>query len=82
MSYSGRSMCIRWKLGWLPGSQPKSCPKHPDNSLSKEHDIQCLDMHRMLQMLITIENFLSLLLNLLLTRKSRSFQSVSSWLLC
>ena len=56
---------VRWKLGWLPGDQPKPCPKHPDCTLSKKHVIQCLDMHRRLKMPTTIEDPSSFLLNLL-----------------
>ncbi|KAL4213044.1 hypothetical protein AB4K20DRAFT_1974647 [Rhizopus microsporus] len=29
MSKSECSRCIRWRLGWLPGGKPRSCPKHP-----------------------------------------------------
>ncbi|EIE76153.1 hypothetical protein RO3G_00857 [Rhizopus delemar RA 99-880] len=35
MSYSERSRCVHWRLGWSPGNQPKPCHKHPDRSHSK-----------------------------------------------
>ncbi|EIE82274.1 hypothetical protein RO3G_06979 [Rhizopus delemar RA 99-880] len=75
--YSEISRCIRWRLDWLPGSHPKPCPKHPDSSLSKKHAIQYLGMLQMLQVPITIENPSPFLLNLLPTRKPRSFRSAS-----
>ncbi|KAG1136273.1 hypothetical protein G6F37_011185 [Rhizopus arrhizus] len=68
MPYSERSRCVRWRLGRLPGGQPKSCTKHPDRSLSKKYAIQCLDMRQNLQMPTTIEDSLPFLLNLLPTR--------------
>lgn len=80
MSYSERSRCVCWKLDWPLGSQPKPCLKHHDSSLSKKHTIQCLDMHRRLQRPTTIEEPMSFLLNLLPTRKPRSFQYVPSWI--
>jgi hypothetical protein len=48
LSYSEHSRCVRWKLGCLYGGQPKPCPKHNDRSFTKNHDIQCLNMHRKL----------------------------------
>lgn len=81
ISYSERSRCVRWGLDWLPGSQPKLCHQHPGRSLSKIHVIQCLDMHQRLQMPINIEDPLSFPLNMLPSRKPRSFQSVCSWFL-
>ncbi|PHZ13565.1 uncharacterized protein RHIMIDRAFT_236619 [Rhizopus microsporus ATCC 52813] len=65
MSKSERSRCIRWRLGWLPGSKPQTCPKHPMQQLSKSHAISCLDMYRRLFMPETIRDPLSFLLNML-----------------
>ncbi|KAG0885188.1 hypothetical protein G6F15_004451 [Rhizopus arrhizus] len=65
MSMSERSRCIRWRLGWLPGGKPWPCPKQPTQQLSKNHAINCLDMHRRLFMPETIRDPLSFLLNVL-----------------
>ncbi|KAL4209705.1 hypothetical protein AB4K20DRAFT_1977725 [Rhizopus microsporus] len=70
MSKSERSCCILWRLGWLPGGKPRSCPKHPTQLLSKKHTVSCLDMHRRLFMPETIRDPLSSLLNMLLLRPS------------
>ncbi|KAG1460301.1 hypothetical protein G6F46_005731 [Rhizopus delemar] len=56
---------VPWKLGLLYGGQPNPCPKHHDRTLSKKHVIQCLHIHRRLQIPTTIEDPLSFLLNLL-----------------
>jgi hypothetical protein len=70
MPKSERSRCIRWRLGWLPGGKPRPCPKHPTQQLSKNHAINCLDMHRRLFMPETIRDPLSFLLNMLSLRPS------------
>ncbi|KAI9468072.1 MAG: hypothetical protein EXX96DRAFT_598119 [Benjaminiella poitrasii] len=72
---SGRSRCLRWRLGWLPLDKPQACPCHPNVLFRRSHSISCLDMHKRLQMLRTIDDPLSYLLNQLpptfLTKKSR-----------
>ncbi|KAG1449789.1 hypothetical protein G6F46_008664 [Rhizopus delemar] len=45
MSKSERSHCMRWRLGWLPDGKPRPCPKYPMQQHSKNHAINCLDMH-------------------------------------
>ena len=79
MSKSERSRCIRWRLGWLPGGQYKTCPRHPSQPFTKAHAVHCLQMHRKLMMPETISDPLSFLLNMLPTRKPRSPNTVSSW---
>ena len=64
MTRKERSRCIRWRLGWLPGGKPRPCPFHPNQTLTKSHAIQCLNMHNRLQMPSTIKDPLSFLLNL------------------
>ncbi|KAG0750055.1 hypothetical protein G6F62_001504 [Rhizopus arrhizus] len=63
-----RSRCIRWRLGWLPGGAPKSCPNHANNNLSRRHAISCLNMHHRLCMPETIADLIPFLLNMLPTR--------------
>ncbi|KAG1537815.1 hypothetical protein G6F46_012598 [Rhizopus delemar] len=70
LSKSERSRCIRWRLGWLPSGKPRPCPKHPMQQLSKNHAINCLDMHRRLFMPKTAQDPLSFLLNMLPLRPS------------
>ncbi|KAG1492508.1 hypothetical protein G6F52_012746 [Rhizopus delemar] len=70
MSKSERSRCIRRRLGWLLGGKPRPCPKHPTQQLSKNHAINCLDMHRRLFMPETVQDPLSFLLNMLPLRPS------------
>ena len=79
MSKSERSRCIRWRLGWLPGGQYKTCPRHPSQPFTKAHAVHCLQMHRKLMMPETISDPLSFLLNMLPTRKPRSPNTVRSW---
>ena len=63
MSNAERNSCIRWRLGWLPGDNPRSCPKHPTQYLSKNHAIDCLTIHRCFFMPETIKDSLSFLMN-------------------
>ncbi|KAG1540170.1 hypothetical protein G6F49_012192 [Rhizopus delemar] len=79
MSKSERSRCIRWRLGWLPGGKPRPCPKHPMQQLSKNHAINCLDMHRRLFMPETVQDPLSFLLNMLPLRPSIPPSSALTW---
>ncbi|KAG1138667.1 hypothetical protein G6F37_009849 [Rhizopus arrhizus] len=70
MLKSDRSCCIRWRLGWLPGGKPRPCPKYPAQQFSKNHAINCLDMHRCLFLPETIRDPLSFVLNMLPLRPS------------
>ncbi|KAG1167700.1 hypothetical protein G6F36_012458 [Rhizopus arrhizus] len=79
MSKSERSRCIRWRLGWLPDGKPRPCPKHPMQQLSKNHAINCLDMHRRLFMPKTAQDPLSFLLNMLPLRPSIPPSSALIW---
>ncbi|KAG1545308.1 hypothetical protein G6F47_006039 [Rhizopus delemar] len=79
MSKSERSRCIRWRLGWLPDGKPRPCPKHPMQQLSKNHAINCLDMHRRLFMPETVQDPLSFLLNMLPLRPSIPQSSALIW---
>jgi hypothetical protein len=78
MTRSERSRCIRWRLGWLPGGKPSPCPRHPTCTLTKQHAIHCLEMHRRLYMPSTISDPLSFLLNLLPMKKP-SVSAATSW---
>ncbi|KAG0783374.1 hypothetical protein G6F22_008709 [Rhizopus arrhizus] len=49
MSYAERSRSVRWRLGWLPGGEPKPCIFHPTGKFTRSHAIGCLHMHRRLQ---------------------------------
>ncbi|KAG0763500.1 hypothetical protein G6F57_000790 [Rhizopus arrhizus] len=73
MSKSERSRCIRW----LPGGKPRPCPKYPTQQLSKNHAINCLDMHRRLFVPETIRDPLSFLLNMLPLRPSVPFPNLA-----
>ncbi|KAG1548195.1 hypothetical protein G6F49_009974 [Rhizopus delemar] len=81
MTRKERSRCIRWRLGWLPGGKPRPCPIHPNQTLTKSHAIQCLNMHNRLQMPSAIEDPLSFLLNILPTKLPRSSHTVTPWIL-
>ncbi|ORE09469.1 hypothetical protein BCV72DRAFT_319502 [Rhizopus microsporus var. microsporus] len=70
MHHFGKRRCIRWRLGWLPGGKPQTCPKHPTQQLSKDHTISCLDMRQCLLMSETIRYQLSSLLHMLSLRPS------------
>lgn len=71
MTHIERSRLIRWRLGWLPGGQPKPCIYHPSELLTQKHAIRCLHMHRRLQMPHSIADPLSFLLNQLPMVKRR-----------
>ncbi|KAG1554489.1 hypothetical protein G6F47_011436 [Rhizopus delemar] len=79
MTHEERSRCIRWRLGWLPGGAPKSCPYHPNNNLSRRHAISCLNMHRRLCMPEAIAGPISFLLNMLPTRTFVPSSIALSW---
>jgi hypothetical protein len=76
-----RSRCIRWRLGCLPGRQPRDCPHHPGVHLSKSHAILCLNMHKRLYMPESIADPLSFLLNQLPTHPPTSSRLLSKWLI-
>lgn len=73
-----RSLCVRWRLYWLPDGKPKPCPKHPNQLFTKTHFAHCPNMHARLQIPRTAASPLSFLLNLLTTRKPRPFPRASS----
>ncbi|KAG1501746.1 hypothetical protein G6F52_012433 [Rhizopus delemar] len=72
ISKSERSCSICWRLGWIPGGKSRPCPKRPMQQLSKNHAINCLDMHRRLFIPETVQDPLSFLLNILPLRPSIS----------
>ncbi|KAI9323620.1 hypothetical protein BX666DRAFT_1843047, partial [Dichotomocladium elegans] len=40
-----RSRCIRWRLGWLPGGKPRSCPRCANpRGTTRTHLIECLNL--------------------------------------
>ncbi|KAI8351184.1 hypothetical protein BD560DRAFT_456281 [Blakeslea trispora] len=79
MTHGERSRCIRWRFGWLPSGLSTSCPRHPHRSLTKSHAIRCLQMHHRLMMPESVGDPLSFLLNILSTRRPRSFAAVIPW---
>ncbi|KAI7858777.1 hypothetical protein BDC45DRAFT_413535, partial [Circinella umbellata] len=50
MSNKERSRCIRWRIGWLPGGKHKTCLTCQSHTFTKHHAIQCLQMHRRLNL--------------------------------
>ncbi|EIE90780.1 hypothetical protein RO3G_15491 [Rhizopus delemar RA 99-880] len=78
-SSSERSCALRWRLGWLPGGKPKPCLYHPNNGFIRTHSIKYLDMHRHLQLPISVKDPMSFILNKLLLKKFRSFHKTSAW---
>ncbi|KAG1142292.1 hypothetical protein G6F37_008033 [Rhizopus arrhizus] len=68
MTRSERSLVLRWRLGWLPGGKPKPCLHHPINGFTYTHSIKCLDMHRRLQLPLSIDDPTSFILNKLLLK--------------
>ncbi|KAG1150279.1 hypothetical protein G6F37_000107 [Rhizopus arrhizus] len=66
-----RSCLLRWRLGWLPGGLPRPCIYHPFDLLTRTHAIECLHMHRRLQMPRYIPDSLSFLLNKLPTSRKK-----------
>ncbi|KAG0750046.1 hypothetical protein G6F57_011133 [Rhizopus arrhizus] len=76
-----RSRCVRWCLEWLPGRTSRPCPFHPSQTLTKSHSIQCLNMHRRLQLPETIVYPLSFFLNKLLQQIPQPFQAALPWFL-
>ncbi|KAI9310188.1 hypothetical protein BX666DRAFT_1870800 [Dichotomocladium elegans] len=46
MTRMERSRCIRWRLGWLPGGKPRSCPRCANaRGTTRTHLIECLNLH-------------------------------------
>ncbi|KAG1539847.1 hypothetical protein G6F47_007244 [Rhizopus delemar] len=79
MTRTERNICVRWRLGWLPGGKLEPCPRHPTQILTKQHAVRCLDMHHRLQMPETVQGPLSFLLNRLPNRIPCSSHSASPW---
>ncbi|KAG1055300.1 hypothetical protein G6F43_002739 [Rhizopus delemar] len=79
MTRRERNRCVRWRLGWLPGSKLETCPRHPTQMLTKQHAIGCLDMHDRLQMPEAVQDPLSFLLDRLPNRIPCSSHSASPW---
>ncbi|ORE17768.1 hypothetical protein BCV71DRAFT_286612 [Rhizopus microsporus] len=74
-----RGRCIRWCLGWLPGSRYKTCPQYHGQPFTKAYTIHCLEMHRRIMWPQTISDPLSLLLNMVPTRKHRFLNVTLLW---
>ncbi|SAL94839.1 hypothetical protein, partial, partial [Absidia glauca] len=73
-----RSKLLRWRLGWLPSSYNTNC--HCGSSLTKQHAITCLNMHRRLRLSTTLtDDPLSFLLNRLPHSPPRSHTTITKW---
>ncbi|KAI9273107.1 hypothetical protein BDA99DRAFT_432872, partial [Phascolomyces articulosus] len=48
MTKKERCRIIRWRIGWLLGGRTKTCISCNTSTLTKKHVIQCLRMHRRL----------------------------------
>ncbi|KAI8967869.1 hypothetical protein BDF20DRAFT_828855 [Mycotypha africana] len=68
MPFIERSRCLRYRLGWLPNNYSAHCLHHPSRTLTKDHAIECLNMHNRLQLPHDISDPISHLLNQLPTR--------------
>lgn len=81
MSSTERSRCIHWRIGWLPGGKPKTCPLcNEPKGTNKRHLIKCLRMHKRLKVQETIEDPISWILNRIPKSRPRSPTSCNYWL--
>ncbi|KAI7907859.1 uncharacterized protein BX663DRAFT_424741, partial [Cokeromyces recurvatus] len=64
-----RSWRLHWRFGWLPHDYLSYHPFHSNQLFCRTHSIQRLHMHHKLQMLQTIDNHFSFLLNKLSFKK-------------
>ncbi|CDH60968.1 hypothetical protein RO3G_09771 [Lichtheimia corymbifera JMRC:FSU:9682] len=81
MSKRERSRCVRWRLGWLPGGKPTKCPHcNTTNRTTREHLIQCLQVHQQLAVPPTTKDPISWMLNQLPTSKPRSPERCQYWI--
>ncbi|KAI7847963.1 hypothetical protein BDC45DRAFT_524753 [Circinella umbellata] len=80
MTRKERSRCIRWRIGWLPGGKPKTCMTCLSSHFTKQHSIQCLQMHKRLKIHISkTDDSLSYILNRLPKSKPSSASRIQ-WL--
>ncbi|KAL1932592.1 hypothetical protein VTP01DRAFT_8270 [Rhizomucor pusillus] len=63
MSRLERSLCIRWRLGWLPSIKPLPCPKCSQITSSRRHLANCFDFNHRLRAPRTVDYPISFILN-------------------
>ena len=73
-----RSRVLRWRLGRLPDGKPKPWLYHPNNGFARAYSIKCLDMHRCLQLPISVKDLVSFILNKFPPKKLRSSHETSA----